>query len=125
MQTQTEQGVTLLELMIVVAIIGIITMLAVPSYQSQIHHSRRDDGINKLLQLHIQQEAYRITQPQYATALQLSIPISQYYRFTVENISAVTFTLNATAINSQIQDSECTTLSINQALIKVPQNCWL
>ncbi|MFQ3197112.1 MAG: type IV pilus assembly protein PilE [Paraglaciecola sp.] len=125
MQTQTEQGVTLLELMIVVAIIGIIIMLAVPSYQSQIHHSRRGDGINKLLQLHIQQEAYRIAQPKYATALQLGIPSSQYYRFTVENISAVTFTVSAIAINSQTLDRECTTLSINQSMIKSPQNCWL
>ncbi|MFT6895684.1 MAG: type IV pilus assembly protein PilE [Paraglaciecola sp.] len=125
MQTQTEQGVTLLELMIVVAIIGIITMLAVPGYQSQIHHSRRDNGITQLLQLHIQQEAFRITQPQYATALQLGMPNSEYYSFTVENISAVTFTLSATAINSQTQDRECTTLSINQSMIKVPQSCWL
>jgi type IV pilus assembly protein PilE len=125
MQTQTEQGVTLLELMIVVAIIGIIIMLAVPSYQSQIHHSRRGDGIKQLLQLHIQQEVYRITQPEYATALELGMPNSEYYRFTVNNISAVTFTVSAIAINSQTQDSECTTLSINQSMIKAPQNCWL
>lgn len=125
MRTQTEQGETLVELMIVVAIIGIIIMLAVPSYQGQIQHSRRDDGIKQLLQLHMQQETYRIAHPQYASTLQLGIPTSQYYRFAVENISAVTFTLSAIAINSQTMDIECTTLSVNQAMLKSPQSCWL
>ena len=120
MQTQMERGVTLLEWMIVVAIIGILLMLAVPTYQQQIEHSRRGVGLTHLLKLHIQQEAYRLAKPQYATTQQLSLPNSKFYHFSVENVSPVTFTLNATAINSQQADTDCTVLAIDQAMTPPP-----
>ncbi|WP_272885312.1 type IV pilin protein [Aliamphritea ceti] len=45
------KGFTLLELMIVVAIIGIITAIAYPSYQSYLQDTRRADAQGSLLEL--------------------------------------------------------------------------
>lgn len=119
-----EHGVTLLELMIVTAIIGIIAMLAIPNYQDQIRYSRRSDGLSQLLQLHVQQEAYRIAHLEYATIEQLGLPTHAYYTFAVQNVSPVSFTLTATARLSQTEDSQCASLSLDQSMTKSPALCW-
>ncbi|MEJ8846916.1 type IV pilin protein [Variovorax rhizosphaerae] len=50
------RGFTLIELMIVVAVIGILSAIAYPSYQSYILKSRRADAKNALLELAAREE---------------------------------------------------------------------
>ncbi|MCP4091353.1 MAG: prepilin-type N-terminal cleavage/methylation domain-containing protein, partial [Gammaproteobacteria bacterium] len=46
-----SRGFTLIELMIVVAIVGILAAIAYPSYQEQVRKSRRADANGALLGL--------------------------------------------------------------------------
>lgn len=124
MKVKNFAGYTLIELMIVVAIVGIIAAIAIPSYQSQISGSRRNDAKQQLLQLQIQQEAWRLENDQYADTAQLGMPVSDYYTFTVENASATTYTLKATAKGSQTSDAACTPLTLDQSTAKAPAGCW-
>lgn len=117
-------GMTLIELMLVVAIIGLLATLIFPSFQSQIQSSRRGDGITQLLRLKLQQEAFRTKNISYALAKQLSLPQSDYYTFSVTNISATTYELVATAKGSQVADKLCKTFSINQSMQKKPTTCF-
>lgn len=62
-------GFSLIELMIVVAILGIIAAVAYPAYTSQVVDSRRADGKAKLLEVMQAQERAYTTSATYETDL--------------------------------------------------------
>ena len=120
----TEFGMTLVELMVVVIILGVLAILIFPSFEQQILAARRGDGITHLLRLKIQQEAYRIENISYAKTEQLSLPTSEYYVFIVSDASATTYTITANAKGSQTSDGKCLVMQINQSLNKTPPYCF-
>lgn len=62
-------GVTLIELMTVVAIIALLTAIALPSYQSYLGRGIRSQGQQFLMDLAQAQEQFFLDQRQYATDL--------------------------------------------------------
>ncbi len=60
---QGQQGLTLIELMIVVIIISILVTVALPAYQELVQKSRRADARNALLSAQLAMEKYRGGQP--------------------------------------------------------------
>jgi type IV pilus assembly protein PilE len=65
MHSRRLGGFTLIELMIVVAIIGILSAIAYPSYQNYIRKSRRADAHALLQAAQLAQEKYRINHTSY------------------------------------------------------------
>ncbi|MCB9600776.1 MAG: prepilin-type N-terminal cleavage/methylation domain-containing protein [Sandaracinus sp.] len=63
---RAESGFTLMELMIVVAIVGILAAIAVPSFTSYIHKSRTTEATSFLAEIKQRQESYRAEFNQYA-----------------------------------------------------------
>lgn len=55
-RNKKQRGFTLIELMIVVAVIGILVSIAYPSYQSSVTKARRSDGMSTLLNIMNAQE---------------------------------------------------------------------
>ena len=120
----TELGMTLIEIMVVVVIIGVLAALTFPSFSEQILAARRGDGVTYLLRLKLQQEAFRIENISYATTQQLTLPMSEYYTFIVTDVSATTYTITAKAKGSQISDTTCLAMQIDQSLNKIPSQCF-
>lgn len=60
-----KSGFTLIEVMITVAIIGIISAFAYPSYQEYVVRSKRADGMSALLQLQQAMERYKVANYDY------------------------------------------------------------
>jgi type IV pilus assembly protein PilE len=121
----TQLGMTLIELMVVVIIIGVLSTLIFPSFEKQILAARRGDGITQLLRLKIQQEAFRLENISYAKTEQLGLPTSEYYTYIVTDVSATTYTITAKAKGSQTSDIKCLSMQIDQSLNKTPKDCFL
>jgi type IV pilus assembly protein PilE len=124
-----NRGFSLIELMIVVAVVAILVALALPSYTSYVRKANRGEAQQLLLNWANNQEIWRANDSDYATAAELAVPTHAKYTFAPSNLSATTYTLTATASTAdQAKDKEhgttCTPLSITQANAKSPANCW-
>lgn len=62
---RARSGFTLIELMMVVAILGILAVVALPRYQSYVYKSKTTEAIGFLAEIKARQESYRADFGQY------------------------------------------------------------
>lgn len=114
---KNQSGVTLMELMIVVAVIGILAAIAYPSYRDQVLRSHRSDakvGLERLAQT--LERCYTNSLPKtYAGCVAATVPSENGYYSIAVTPTATNFTLTATALGGQLADSDCRTLTIDNA----------
>lgn len=138
-------GFTLIELMITVAIIGILASVAYPSYQTHIVNTRRAAAKTCLSELAQFMERYYTTNLKYnednaSTPVANTLPTIQCRTelasfYTMEFVSGTlnerTYTIQAVPQGSQAtNDAACGTLSLDQSGVKgssvtgAAASCW-
>ncbi len=114
-----KAGFTLLELMIVVAIIAILASIAFTSYQNNIISSRRTDGRKELQRTATSLEKCRALNGTYTTNCSIindaSITSEEGFYTIAVTLTSSTYSLTASPVSgkSQANDAECTSLTLN------------
>lgn len=62
---KNNKAFTLIEMLIVVALIGILAMIAIPSYESYVQKSRRADALGVLQAMQLSEEKFRANNVTY------------------------------------------------------------
>ena len=118
-------GFTLLEVMIVCAIVAILAAIAYPSYQSSVQKSRRAEAKAALLGVASQMERRSTEKSTYAgatlgagaTAVFADHSENSYYNLSLANLTATTYTARAAPTGAQTGDP-CGTFTYNEQGIK-------
>ena len=123
MTTITHQrGFTLIELMITVAIVGILAAIAYPSYTAQVQKSRRADAQVALMEIAQREESYFLRNRSYGDTTAWGYSTSSgdgYYTLSI-TATATTFTATATATSGkpQAHDTPCQVMTLNNRGVK-------
>ena len=132
-----KRGFTLIELMIVVAVIAVLGAIALPSYQDYVRKGRRADGRALIQAAALAQEKVRLGSATYTTTLTSlngacgadpCYSEQGFYGLTVPAAGATGYSLTATPRLAQASDSACATLTyvVNAGVTTYgPTNaCW-
>jgi type IV pilus assembly protein PilE len=125
----THRGFTLIELMIVTAIVAILAAVAYPSYTKYVVRSNRTAAQAQMLDLANRQQQYLLANRTYATKTQLeagyTLPsqLSSVYSWdmTVGSSTAPSFTVTFTGIGTQASDGA---LTYTHDGVKGPSDKW-
>lgn len=140
-RTRAAKGFTLVEVLIVVAIIGLLAAVAMPSYQSHVQKSRRSDAKSALMDAANRQQQFLLNRGTYTTdmrelgyAADPATSPDSFYRFDAAACGAAVpltrcFVLTATPIGTQAGDAGCTSFTLTSGGVRnatgaSAAQCW-
>jgi type IV pilus assembly protein PilE len=148
-----SRGFSLIELMIVVAIIGVLAAIAMPSYRDYVYRANRTVAKTVLMEIVGKQEGFYTDRKRYAEVLGPQSATNNLgydaavifikpdgtkddetssdaiYRVTLSAATMTSFTVQAEPINGQLKDTKCVNLTVDNVGTKAATgtnsaDCW-
>lgn len=142
-----NKGFTLIELMIVIAVLGVVAAIAIPSFVGQVQKARRSDAKQALFDVAGKLEQYYQDNKGYPTTADMDllgyddgdglpatfISLERYYTIgfaAAPAQTATSYTIEAVPITPQDQDTDCATFRFSHLGVKSvtgplgADRCW-
>ena len=127
-----QDGVTLMELMVVMIIVGVLAAVAIPSYRNYVIRSQRADAKDALLALATAQEKFYLQCNTYAADIDNATDCvagelqatdaskNGWYDLAIDAANATSYTVSAVAAagENQFQDEACRTFRVTDRGIR-------
>ena len=111
-------GFTLIELMIAVAVTGVVSSVALPSFEGQLQRARRADALVSLMQLEATEERFRSNGARYGSLAEIgaaSASPAGHYNLQIVTADAAGYEALATATGVQARDTACRVLKLSSS----------
>ena len=123
-----QQGFTIIEILIVVAIVGILAAIAIPSYSQYMTQTRRLDAKAFLQEAAGEEVCFFSDNNRYATTMQelgygdqdTQDSPDGHYTVSIDNLVPTSFTLTAEVVSTGLQanDDKCGNLTLDSTGLK-------
>ncbi len=140
---KTSNGFTLVELLVVVAVIGILAAISMPYYNDYVTRAKLSEGTGALADGRVKMEQFFQDNRSYSSAtlaangcpstLALAASTTNF-TYACSNLSATTYTITAQGLNNvstftytinQANTKQTTAAPVGWAASTMPANCWI
>ena len=107
---RTARGFTMVEVLVTLSMAGVLSSVALPTFQGHLQKARRADVVVSMLQVQLAQSRWRANGTNYGTLAQIGVsPVSMggHYRLTLGSEGDDRYEVLASATGAQVGDAAC------------------